>query len=179
MPTGVYEHKPSQGFKKGRSKIPWNKGLKIDRKKYPKIGHFNLHGVDTRAKMKANHKGTSGKKFSDESREKMSAWQKNKPRLKFRGEDHWNWKGGISKERHVAMGRQEYKQWRSDVFQRDDWTCQTCHARGVYLEAHHLNSWKDYPELRYVVDNGVTLCLACHKLTFANKGDQSNQFLGK
>ena len=107
----------------------------------------------------------------------VKAWNKGKPapwatkrnletnHLR-RGENAYHWKGGTyGTERHRDMGRQEYKQWRSGVFKRDNWTCQTCRARGGYLEAHHIKSWKDYPELRYDVANGVTLCLPCHKLT--------------
>ena len=103
---------------------------------------------------------------------KKSPWTSKRNKIDNRlrrGEGHYNWKGGISKERHLAMGRQEYKQWRSDVFKRDNWTCQTCQARGIYLEAHHIKPWGTYPELRYELSNGVTLCLSCHKLAFSYK----------
>lgn len=87
-----------------------------------------------------------------------------------RGENSYHWKGGTyGTERHRDMGRQEYKQWRSNVFQRDNWTCQTCQVRGVYLEAHHIKGWAKYPELRYELDNGVTLCKPCHDLITFNK----------
>lgn len=82
------------------------------------------------------------------------------------GEKSPSWKGGVSKTRKMGA---VYKQWRSDVFERDNWTCQTCGVRGGYLEAHHIKSWAKYPELRYEVENGVTLCLDCHRLTFKNK----------
>ena len=87
------------------------------------------------------------------------------------GNKAWNWKGGITPERKKAYFSKEYKQWRSDVFQRDNWTCQTCGARG-YVEAHHIKDWARFPQLRYVLDNGVALCRECHKLTdnFGYKG---------
>jgi hypothetical protein len=60
----------------------------------------------------------------------------------------------------------EYKEWRTAVFTRDRYTCQACGKLGssVRLEAHHLKSWHNYPELRYEISNGVTLCAQpCHK----------------
>lgn len=58
----------------------------------------------------------------------------------------------------------EYKVWRAAVFQRDNFTCQVCNARGVRLNAHHLKSYAYHRDLRFEVSNGVTLCEPCHKL---------------
>ena len=30
------------------------------------------------------------------------------------------------------------------------------------METHHILSWKDYPELHYQINNGITLCHAHH-----------------
>jgi NUMOD3 motif-containing protein len=30
------------------------------------------------------------------------------------------------------------------------------------LEAHHILNWREYPELRYDINNGITLCHAHH-----------------
>lgn len=57
----------------------------------------------------------------------------------------------------------EYKSWRNSVFERDNYTCQLCGARGVKLNAHHKNGYAFYPELRYELSNGITLCVPCHK----------------
>lgn len=60
----------------------------------------------------------------------------------------------------------EYREWRTAVFTRDCYTCQECGKLGssVRLEAHHLKSWHNYPELRYEISNGITLCAQpCHK----------------
>jgi hypothetical protein len=55
------------------------------------------------------------------------------------------------------------KGWRQAVKNRDSWKCRiadnNCKGR---LEAHHILSWKEYPELRNVVNNGITLCHAHH-----------------
>jgi 5-methylcytosine-specific restriction endonuclease McrA len=88
---------------------------------------------------------------------------------------HPRWKGGLSKNIR-SNSTTEYKQWRSDIFNRDNWTCQTCGARGVYLEAHHIKSWAHFPKLRLDINNGVTLCVPCHKLTdnYAGKNSKKN-----
>ena len=47
------------------------------------------------------------------------------------------WKGGITPLRKVIRCCFEYRQWRSDVFTRDNFTCILCGVRGGYLEADH------------------------------------------
>lgn len=79
-----------------------------------------------------------------------------------------NWQGGITENRQKAMAQREYKQWRLAVFERDNYTCQFCHKRGGNIEADHIKRWKDFPELRYDITNGRTLCPKCHRTTFKN-----------
>ena len=55
----------------------------------------------------------------------------------------------------------EYKQWRQQVYQRDNYKCVLCGSKEK-LNAHHIKSWKDYPALRYDISNGTTLCEKCH-----------------
>jgi len=57
----------------------------------------------------------------------------------------------------------EYKEWRKAVFERDDFTCQKCGSKSNYIEAHHLKSFTHYPEFRFNVSNGETLCRKCHR----------------
>jgi hypothetical protein len=84
------------------------------------------------------------------------------------------WKGGITKKNKLIRTGMEFRNWRKLVFERDDYTCQECELRGVELNAHHIKSFALYPELRYEIDNGKTLCVECHKETPTYKGKMKN-----
>jgi 5-methylcytosine-specific restriction endonuclease McrA len=57
------------------------------------------------------------------------------------------------------------REWRIAVFERDDYTCQLCFVRGGRLQADHIKPFSQYPELRYDLSNGRTLCAPCHQKT--------------
>lgn len=59
----------------------------------------------------------------------------------------------------------QYKCWRLSVFERDNYTCQKCSQKGGKLEAHHIKTFKLYKNLRFVISNGMALCVKCHKQT--------------
>ena len=59
----------------------------------------------------------------------------------------------------------EYKLWRNAVFERDDYTCQSCWTQGEELQVDHIKPFALYPELRFAIDNGRTLCVGCHRQT--------------
>lgn len=82
--------------------------------------------------------------------------------LKIRGKNHWNWIPDRSKIKKKERPS-EAETWGRDILYRDDFTCQICHEVGNNLNAHHIKSWKDYPDDRYDLDNGITLCFECHK----------------
>lgn len=84
---------------------------------------------------------------------------------RMRGEGNYFWKGGINGENDTLRHRREYKDWRESVYQRDNYTCQCCGSYGGRLNAHHINQFSNYPELRYDVNNGITLCENCHDST--------------
>ena len=95
--------------------------------------------------------------------------QKQKMRLR-RGEKSGNWQGGKMKENRIIRGRIEFREWRTKVFERDNYTCQICGVRGCYLHPHHLKQLAKYPELAFKVDNGQTLCVPCHLQSGLHRG---------
>ena len=98
-------------------------------------------------------KGMLGKHISEETRKKLSLCRKK--------EKHWNWKGGITLENATIRNSLEYEIWRNEVWKRDRWECRLCKSK-KQLVAHHLKLFSDFPELRFDVNNGITLCRSCH-----------------
>ncbi len=69
----------------------------------------------------------------------------------------------------------EYKAWRYGVFTRDGWKCVMCPSKEG-IEAHHIKRWVDFPKLRYVNSNGVTLCKNCHEMVTNKEHLYEEQF---
>jgi hypothetical protein len=159
-----------------------------------KLGH--IVSKETRIKIGLAHKGKFvsketrkkqrdshlGHKLSEETKVKIS-----KSHIKSGaniGEKNGNWKGGVSTFQQRLRKIFRYRQWRSDIFQRDDYACQECgirsgNGKAVYLEAHHIKEFSkileeyqiktieqalDCEEL-WCLDNGITLCFNCHNKT--------------
>lgn len=72
---------------------------------------------------------------------------------------------GKTQENYRIRRSVQYIQWRRQVFIRDNYTCQHCQQRGGALQADHIKQFAYYPELRFEVNNGRTLCVECHKKT--------------
>lgn len=129
---------------------------------------------ETKRKMSLAHTGKPsgmiGKNHSEKTKIKMkesmvgkNTWTKGKKRSICGAKHHW-WKGGITDENTKIRESLEYHLWREAVFARDNWTCQECgDDRGGNLNAHHIKSFSKHKELRTSIENGVTLCVECHK----------------
>ena len=83
----------------------------------------------------------------------------------YRSGKHPMWKGGISSVNELIRKSFEYKLWRKAVFERDNYTCIWCGRKDKTIKADHIKRFADYPELRFAIDNGRTLCDKCHKTT--------------
>ena len=123
--------------------------------------------------------GKKGRKFSEEAKLKLSlahlgqtAWNKGLKGYRAglsrgtppKGELHYRYitdrtKLKKKKERNDAA----YFEWRKNVWLRDGYICKLANPDcSGKIEAHHINGWAEYPELRYQNNNGITLCHAHH-----------------
>jgi hypothetical protein len=101
-----------------------------------------------------------GRKPSEETRRKISASKK--------GDKSHFWRGGVTLIHKEIRNSFEYRLWRTAVFTRDNWTCVRCETKGsrkTPVQADHIKPFAYFPELRFSVDNGRTLCIPCHMNT--------------
>ena len=129
-----------------------------------------LRALRLGTKLSESHKealrqGRLSTPHSPETKLKMSLMKKGKPVPWATGKNHWRW---IADRTQIKTGDRFLndplqKGWRKAVKDRDSWSCRiadnNCDGR---LEAHHILTWKEYPELRYEINNGITLCQFHH-----------------
>ena len=151
--------------------MPFVKGHITSEDTRKKIGLSNKGHIcspETKLKMSIAH---IGKKHSPEQNERQSAENKRRVALGI----HNLWKGGITSKNLIIRMSLEYKLWRTAVFERDNFTCIWCGLKGrtkkdsngnwIDIHADHIKPFAQYPELRFAIDNGRTLCVPCHKNT--------------
>ena len=153
-------------FKKGN--IPYNKGIGITRicptcnkqfkKKNPKIIHCS------RDCMNANPEYREKQRLSLIGRVMPF---RGKPAPYRRGANNWQYKGGVTSPNRKLRTDYRWEIWRTEVFERDEFTCQECHIKGNFLHPHHIISVENCLEtnreyLVFEISNGITLCKDCH-----------------
>lgn len=168
---------------KGRKKPPFstehrrklsetNKGKKLSESTKAKMfmfgkGNQYAKGVKHTEEWKVEarkRKPNLGIKLSEETKKKIGETRRNNP--KIRKEFHYNWKGGITPINAHIRASNEYKLWRKAVFERDNYQCiWGGKEHGKKLHADHIKPFAYFPELRFAIDNGRTLCVDCHKTT--------------
>jgi len=72
--------------------------------------------------------------------------------------------------------RRQHSDWSKLVIQRDGYKCKTC-GEEKNLEAHHIWPQGWYPQLRYILKNGITLCCKCHEVAFYSTEITPGQFI--
>lgn len=97
----------------------------------------------------------------------------------------WQWKGGVTDLRYAIRNSRNYRLWRKECFERENYTCEMCNNRGGYLEVHHIkpfslicdeNKIQSLEEAKmcnelWDTNNGQVLCKACHNNITFNKGE--------
>ena len=79
---------------------------------------------------------------------------------------YWLWKGENYLPENIRKYNQlKFRKWSLAVRNRDGNKCIDCGITKVKLHAHHLIPLKECmnTQLEYDVNNGVTLCIRCHK----------------
>ena len=173
-------------FKKGQ--IAWNKGTKGICKpnktsfKEGSSGFARNHTKESKEKMCVSQKlrfkketvRNKGKPCLEETKEKLrqkslKQFKNGMPeatKIKISegniGEKNGRW----NPNREIAKNSRncaEYLQWFKQVKKRDKNQCafkgQNCSG---YNEVHHILPWRDYPEERYNIKNGIVLCQNHH-----------------
>jgi len=169
-PTRFWKDKKRPGIGKNLAEYikengPWNKGMSGLQP------WQNIEGL--------KHGGNKGTRATPETIEKIKAKRALQKNIPY-GVNHHNWKGGITPLRNKIRSLMMYLNWRKDIFERDNHTCQLCGVRGGRLNADHfpksfafifneyqittIDQAKQCLEL-WDITNGRTLCMSCHQKT--------------
>jgi len=171
--------------------MPWNKGLTKETnetmKRISETQKGKYVSKETGIKISKANKGRirsqgfkdkesktrkdmflNGYVYSEETRKKLSKVNS--------GKNNHFWKGGITALQKIIRQSFMYRQWRSDVYTRDNFICQECGQVGKRLNAHHIKSFSSIIQFYEIttikqafeceelwnINNGITLCEECH-----------------
>ncbi len=119
--------------------------------------------IKVQVERNKKHPSVLGKKLTIEHRRKLSKSHEGKT-----GEKSSHWKGGITNQNKLERGRFRITIQKL-VFERDSYSCVLC-GNKKDLQVDHIQSWAEYVELRFSIDNCRTLCSKCHyKVTYGRE----------
>ena len=167
--NSMYGYKYSEEEKERRSKM-------FSGKKNPFFG--KKHTEVQKNKWSMKHKELWK---SDEYRKKVidnlpDMNGENNPMYGKKGKDAPGWKGGITVENLLLRTSKKYSEWRFNIFKKDNFNCKLC-GNNRYLNAHHIHKFSKYPNERFDINNGITLCRNCHLLTYNKEEEWIETFL--
>lgn len=118
-----------------KGQVPWIKG------KTQTVQHI-------KNRVQARIKNGTTSKVTSPRQEAHYLWKEDRTQLS-KGDEHRN--------------SPAHREWSRNVKNRDEWRCRISnHNCDGKLVAHHILSWAEFPDLRYQLNNGITLCHAHH-----------------
>jgi hypothetical protein len=110
-------------------------------------------------------------RMSEEERKKRYGVWKN-----IFGEKHPQWKKNKKIKDKRDDNHPAYKAWVREIKRRDVICKLKDDSCSGNREVHHIKSWSNYPELRYDINNGITLCHAHHPRSRAKEKELEARF---
>jgi hypothetical protein len=148
-----------------KKRIPWNKGLtKADAPQLSNSGvkKGNVPWIKGRKCPGVGGRPPGGTPWNKGTKGLTGANRGSFKKGENMGQDNPSWKGGVTPLHNKIRSSVENRLWIKSVFERDDYTCQKTGRRGGTLVSHHILNFSAYPELRFAIDNGITLSLESH-----------------
>jgi hypothetical protein len=147
----------------------------VPTKKYCSKGCYTKSRVGSSGYWLGKKRNEATIKKMSESRRGMKAWNKGLRGFLSGEKHHWFgvshsgknspvWikdRSKLKRNGDAALDRRSsaYGEWRKRVWLRDIFKCKMANPNCLgRIEAHHILGYTKYPELRYEVNNGITLC---------------------
>ena len=92
------------------------------------------------------------------------------------GENNPAWKDYTDAERETAISERKgclARRWSKSVKVIAGFECDIC-CSNEKLHSHHLSNWRDSPDIRFDLSNGVCLCQNCHMRFHSIYGKKKN-----
>lgn len=86
----------------------------------------------------------------------------------IKGSNHPNYNPNLTDEERLLSKNKRFdrdeklRDWILHIFKKDDFTCKKCGDKKD-IQAHHIMPWAKHIDLRYDINNGITLCKICHR----------------